>query len=30
LPLVVAAGFEVIESERRRAGVIERLVARKP
>lgn len=30
LPLVVAAGFELVESERRRAGVIERLVARKP
>jgi ubiquinone/menaquinone biosynthesis C-methylase UbiE len=30
LPLVVAAGFEIVESERRRAGVIERLVARAP
>jgi ubiquinone/menaquinone biosynthesis C-methylase UbiE len=29
LPLVVAAGFELVESERRRAGIIERLVARK-
>ncbi len=30
LPLVRAAGFEVVESVRRKAGIIERIYARKP
>ena len=30
LPLVTTAGFEIIESERRKAGTIERIHARKP
>ena len=30
LPLVQAAGFEVVESERRKAGTVERIFARKP
>lgn len=30
LPLVLAAGFEILEAERSKAGVVERLVARKP
>jgi ubiquinone/menaquinone biosynthesis C-methylase UbiE len=30
LPLVRAAGFEVVEAERRKAGVVERVVARRP
>lgn len=30
LPLVRAAGFEIVEAERSKAGVVERLVARKP
>jgi ubiquinone/menaquinone biosynthesis C-methylase UbiE len=30
LPLVTAAGFEVVEVERRKAGTVERVLARKP
>jgi ubiquinone/menaquinone biosynthesis C-methylase UbiE len=30
LPLVTAAGFEIVETERRKAGTIERIHARKP
>ena len=30
LPLVRAAGLEIVESERRKAGTIERVRARKP
>ena len=29
-PLVRAAGFEILEAERSKAGVVERLVAQKP
>jgi hypothetical protein len=30
LPVVKAAGFEVVEVERRKAGTVERIFARKP
>ena len=30
LPLLVEAGFEIVESQRRRAGTVERVFARKP
>lgn len=30
LPLLVEAGFEIVESERMRAGIVERVCARKP
>jgi ubiquinone/menaquinone biosynthesis C-methylase UbiE len=30
LPLVMAAGFEIVETERRKAGTVERILARKP
>jgi hypothetical protein len=30
LPLVEAAGFDVVETERRKAGSVERIHARKP
>jgi ubiquinone/menaquinone biosynthesis C-methylase UbiE len=30
LPLVAAAGFEILETERLKAGTVERIVARKP